>query len=227
MPVLRDLKIFPDRLNALRRTGLSGRLNKTRIQQMTRDLVDEYLQTTLFHPILIYEFHNICSVKCSRIHFDSDTFLTSEPIASTYPGAKAIAVAICTIGSDLEKRVRQLVERGEQLRGFALDAIGNAALDALAEETCAIVKKEAASAGYTASSPLSPGMPGIALAEQPVLFKLARANEADVTLTPQGFMVPAKSLSMLFCIGKVMPTWSKPEMCERCNLQQSCRYRLY
>jgi hypothetical protein len=227
MPTIHNLKISPEKLNVLRRIGTGDqRPANTQIQQMMNELLDEYLQSIPLHPIIVYKIHSISGVQSDRVYFDSDTYLTSESIAALYPRVKAVAVAICTIGADLENKVKELMGSGEQLRGFVLDGIGNAALDALAEETCHIIKAEATSLGYTSGSPLSPGMPGIAISEQQTLFKLARAKERDIALTSQNFMVPVKSLSMVICIGLKIPTWSKSEMCDRCNLHKTCRYKM-
>ena len=39
-------------------------------------------------------------------------------------------------------------------------------------------------------------------------------------------MVPRKSASMVMGIGVEMATWTRAEVCARCNLRQTCRYQI-
>jgi hypothetical protein len=107
-----------------------------------------------------------------------------------------------------------------------LDGIGSSAVDILAQEACQFVKRETASSGYKTSSPLSPGMEGWPLSEQHQLFRLVSAEEVGVHLTSLAAMVPRKSVSMAVGIGLEMPTWTQAEVCGRCNLKETCAYKV-
>ena len=148
-------------------------------------------------------------------------------LPSLLPEAKELAAVVCTIGPKLEKQVANYFNRDEPLRGLLLDGIGSAAVDSLTEEVCKFMTAEASSRGYQASSPISPGMPGLPITEQWQLLKMVPAEKIGVSLTSSGTMVPRKSASMVIGIGPQMKTWTRAEVCGHCSLGESCAYRIH
>jgi hypothetical protein len=69
-------------------------------------------------------------------------------------------------------------------------------------------------------------MPGFPISEQWRLFELVPAEEIGVSLTPYGIMIPRKSISMVIGIGLQMTIWTQAEVCARCNLKETCLYRI-
>ena len=128
--------------------------------------------------------------------------------------------------SRLEEKVTEYFTRNDPLRAVILDGIGNTAVDSLAQETCQLIKQEAASRNYEASSPFSPGMTGWPISEQWHLFRLVPAEQIGVRLTSSAMMVPRKSISLVIGIGQDMPIWTQSEVCDRCNLKKTCHYRV-
>jgi len=47
-----------------------------------------------------------------------------------------------------------------------------------------------------------------------------------VSLTSSGIMVPRKSASMVMGIGPKMTRWTEAEVCARCNLRETCHYKV-
>jgi len=90
-----------------------------------------------------------------------------------------------------------------------------------------LITAEASSRGYQASSPISPGMPGLSITEQWQLLKMVPAQKIGVSLTSSGTMVPRKSASMVIGIGPQMKTWTRAEVCGRCSLAKTCPYRIH
>ena len=112
------------------------------------------------------------------------------------------------------------------MQALILDGIGSAAVDSLAQEACHFINREASSHGHQASSPISPGMPGLPISEQWQLFQLVPAEQIGVHLTSSAMMVPRKSVSMIIGIGPDMPTWTQAEVCNRCGINKTCHYRV-
>jgi len=70
-------------------------------------------------------------------------------------------------------------------------------------------------------------MSGLPLAEQWALFQLVPAEQIRVRLTSSAMVISHKSISMVIGVGQDMPTWTQAEACERCNLKETCRYRVH
>ena len=141
------------------------------------------------------------------------------------PQGTHVVLGLGTIGNGIEGLSRKYLKSDDSILGVMLDSIGSAAVDCLTEEISRIVRDRAAQMGLMASSPMSPGMPGLSLETQDIFFNLLPASELGMKLTPKRLMVPFKSSSMLWGLGKTMPSWSKEEVCKACHLFRHCRYK--
>ena len=141
------------------------------------------------------------------------------------PQATRVMLGLATIDNTIETLSRKYVKSDDPLLGVMLDSIGSTAVDCLTEEISGIVREHAMEIGLMSSSPISPGMPGLALETQKIFFDLLPADEIGMKITPNHMMVPFKSSSMLWGLGKTMPNWSKEEICKACHLFRHCRYK--
>jgi len=152
--------------------------------------------------------------------------LSGKRIWEIMPHATHIAFAVCTIGKTLETLSKKYVKNDDALMGIVLDGIGSAAVDSLLEEVSHDISKRSAEMGLMSSSPVSPGMPGLPLETQKILFDLLPTEQIAVRLTQHNMIIPFKSSSMIMGIGQEMPKWSKKEVCKSCHLFLHCRYKL-
>ena len=108
----------------------------------------------------------ITEMSHQQLSLEGKLVVQGPLLPSLLPEAKELAVVVSTIGPRLEKQVTDYTNQGEPLRGMLLDGIGSAAVDSLTQEVCKLIAGEALSRGYQASSPVSPGMPGLPITEQ-------------------------------------------------------------
>ena len=176
---------------------------------------------------MAYEIYPIIELSHNQVSLQGNAVLHGPLLPSLLAEAKELAVAVGTIGPGLEKQVTDYNNRSEPLRGVLLDGIGSAAVDLLTQEACKLITAEASPRGYQVSSPISPGMPGLPITEQWPLLEMVPAWEIGVSLTSSGMLVPRKSASMVMGIGPKMKTWTRAEVCARCNLSKTCHYRIH
>ena len=227
MPVVRDVPVDLETGEILRRAGVrqDSKL-KYEIGALLEELLVMVRESHLLEPAVAYEIHSVSAVGSQQLVLDGGAMLQGQSLSRILSQARELAVAVCTIGSRLEERVAECFSGNEPLRALLLDGLGSAAVDAVVQEACELIMREASGRGYETSSPLSPGGPGFPLSEQWSLFKLVPAEKIGVSLTSSGLMVPRKSVSMVIGIGAQMTTWTKAEACARCNLSETCRYRI-
>lgn len=227
MPIIRDISLSLKTADVLRREGLRE-YSKIRpeIKTLIRELLASVREAHLLEPASAYEIYTITEISQRQLSLEGKPVVHDPSLPSLLPGAKELAIAVCTIGPRLEEQAANHFNQGEPLRGTLLDGIGSAAVDSLTEEVCKLIAGEASSRGYEASSPVSPGMPGLPITEQWQLFKLVPAWEIGVSLTSSGIMVPCKSVSMVIGIGPKMARWTRAEVCARCHLKQTCLHRI-
>jgi hypothetical protein len=227
MPVIRDIPLSLKTREVLRRQGFRGRSKiRPEIKILIRELLASVKKAHLLESAIAYEIYTITEISQRQLSLEGKPGIRTSLLSSLLPQAKELAVAVCTIGPKLEKQVTDYTSRGEPLRGTLLDGIGSAAVDSLTEEVCKVIAAEASSRDYEASSPVSPGMPGLPITEQWQLLKLVPAGEIGVSLTSAGIMVPRKSVSMVMGIGLQMAKWTRAEVCARCHLKETCPYRI-
>ena len=227
MPVIRDIPLSLRTGEMLRRQGF-GRGVKVRpeIRLLIRELLALVKKARLLEPAVAYEYYKVRGMNGSRISLEGDKAIHGPLIPAIFPEAKELAVLFSTIGPRLEKQVTDYSKSDEVMRGMILDGIGSTVVDMMALAVLRRLASEVSSRGYEISSPVNPGMPGFPLTQQWNLLGLVNADEIGVSLTASGVMVPRKSASMVMGIGPKMTRWTDAEVCARCNLRETCHYKV-
>jgi hypothetical protein len=155
-----------------------------------------------------------------RIRLEDGILLTGPLVARHLAGAERVAAVVCTIGAELESFA---AAQQDLVLALALDGLGNAAVTLIGQQVCERIGGQLQAQGLTMSTPLSPGAPEWPVeVGQPQVFALADPAAAGVRLTEGGMMIPKKSVSFVVGIGKNV---SQVNLCEVCNLKETCRYR--
>jgi len=134
----------------------------------------------------------------------------------------AIAAAVCTLGTALERRTTVLFAERRTSLALALDAVGNELLFALSRRVQDRIVGEARKRQLSAAGELRAGDPGLPLAAQAAVLRLAGAGEVGVNVTRSQMLHPLKSISMILGIGVDLPParWSR---CDACPSLSKCR----
>ncbi len=171
-------------------------------------------------PAAVIHETKIIEHRHNQIRLEGGVALTGSLAVKFLAGAEQVAAAVCTIGPELEK----LSSAQEDLvLVLALDGLGNAAVESVAQQTCRRIGKRAQEAGLETSAALSPGEPDWPVdVGQPQIFSLLDAGQAGVRLTEGGMMVPKKTISFVVGIG---PHMEQADLCELCSMRERCRYR--
>jgi hypothetical protein len=175
----------------------------------------------LVHPMVLTNEVMVREHRHEKFFLMGGASLTGSQLTHQLTGAQRVVAAVCTIGSDLEDASAHLFSE-DPLLAMALDGLGNAAVESLAQQVCGQIAAQAEGAGLQASAPISPGSP-----EWPVeigqsqIFALLDPSAAGVTLTSGGMMNPKKSVSFIVGLGLEM---SQVSMCTVCSLKETCRY---
>ena len=158
-----------------------------------------------------------------RLKFEGDGRLSGGLLTKHMGGAQEVVIILCTVGEALERRAVE-VSREDNVYGLALDGVGSAGVEALANAACALFEKEASEADCQVTIPLSPGMVGWPVEQgQPQIFDLLDAAAIGVRLTESMMMVPRKSLTFVLGMGKELIAGGRT--CDYCSLKETCRYQ--
>jgi hypothetical protein len=205
----------------LRSQGGDPRRARPQLRELAEAMTER--ARPLLTPAVAYEVFDVMEVRHEQLVISPRVSLRSPRLAKASGGAQQIAVAVCSIGPQLEEAVRAMFAAGEYVEATVLDGVGSAAVEELSQRACRMFEDFARERGLTASGPISPGEPDWPLEAQRDLLDLVPAEEIGVTLMDSYLMRPLKSLSMVVGIGKNPSAGGSP--CEFCSLKDVCRYR--
>jgi hypothetical protein len=150
--------------------------------------------------------------------------LTIPTIGARWGAVDHVAVAICTIGDALERRVAELWDARELPLASMLDSVGSGAVESLAEYANDLLCQQGLAAGLKVTNRISPGYADWDVAEQAALFRLCAGTPAGVSLNAACVMTPGKSISLLAGAGVAARVDHYFSQCARCWMRE-CAYR--
>jgi len=150
--------------------------------------------------------------------------LAEPPASGPFRGAERLAFSVSTIGRALEDRVAELSRADEPLRALILDAIGSAAVEAVADVVNAAICSEVGQQGVYTNRRISPGYRSWPIEGQAEIFALLPSRISGVVLKPTWFMEPRKSISAAVSVGRGVVHSKYVSICAYCDLR-TCAYR--
>jgi hypothetical protein len=150
--------------------------------------------------------------------------LTIPAIGARWGAVEHVAIAVCTIGDAVERRVSELWEARELPLASMLDSVGSGAVESLAEYVNDVLCQQGLAAGLKVTNRISPGYGDWDVAEQAQLFRLCAGAPAGVSLNAACVMTPGKSISLLAGAGVAARVDHYFSQCARCWMRD-CAYR--
>lgn len=224
MPILRDWELKLDVDRVIRAQGADPVVIRSRSPQVVH-LAQKALQEggPYLQPAVLWETFPVDSLRHERLLLHGEKFLQGQLIAQHLAGASQVIVMLCTIGHLLEEHASHVMN-DDLAYGLALDGVGSAATEALANEACHLFEEQAQGEGLKTTIPLSPGMVGWTVEHgQAQIFALLDGETVGVRLNSSGVMAPRKSLSMALGLGQDVGQLGST--CDYCSMRETCRYQ--
>lgn len=219
---LDDLNITVD--SVLRGQGADPDIIRSRSPRLV-EIAEKGLKAAkeLIEPKVLITEREVTSFGHDRLELEGGKILSGALVTGHLVGARSISTVICTVGSKIDDYASEVME-DDIVLGLAVDGVGSAAVEALANAVCREIELEAAAIGFQSTIPLSPGMIGWGVEEgQPLIFDLVTPAKIGVKLTPYHLMIPRKSLSMIIGIGPGINSGER--ICDYCAMRETCRYQ--
>jgi len=146
-------------------------------------------------------------------------------LANSLDGAESVAIAICTVGPEIDHRISEYFGSGDYLRGMIADVVGSRAVENLAEGCGALICVEARERELSASRRrLSPGYRKWDVSGQRAVFAVLDPSPIGVTMNEHCMMQPNKSISFVvpLVVGESNEESGPP--CAECGFP-NCSYR--
>jgi|TARA_B100001964_G_scaffold245814_1_gene336774 hypothetical protein len=168
----------------------------------------------LLEPQTIFRELDVSVLRHERLVLENGATLSGQLVAQHLGIAERIVVILCTVGEELEACASE-TSNDNLVYSLALDGVGSAAVETLANAVCRNFEDRADGLGLQSSIPISPGMLGWPVnVGQPEIFAILETEKINVKLSAHGLMKPRKSLSMVLGFGPSMQTSGKT--CDSC-----------
>ncbi|MGD0610851.1 MAG: hypothetical protein ABSB41_04995 [Anaerolineales bacterium] len=224
MPSLENLNPEFDVDAVLRGQGADPAALRARRPALVQ-LAEQALQEgrPLIEPCVIYKEFTVQAVRHERLIFEDGGQLTGKLIAQHLAQARKVYVLLCTINTAIEQYASEKWGSSATY-SLALDGVGSAAVEALANQACRSLEIMEQEHGWQTTIPFSPGMIDWSVEEgQPQIFHLLEGEKVPVELSPSYIMIPRKSLTMVIGAGPDLSDSGRT--CDYCNLRDVCRYQ--
>lgn len=177
----------------------------------------------LLEPQTLYRELDVEALRHERLILEGGLALSGRLVSEHLGGAARVALILCTVGEALETYSSE-VSRDDIVFGLALDGVGSAAVEALANAACKYFEDQAVELGLQTSIPISPGMIGWPVeVGQPEIFSILDTAQINISLSKYGLMTPRKSLTMALGFGPTMQISGRT--CDYCAMRATCRYQ--
>jgi hypothetical protein len=169
------------------------------------------------------------AISTDKIEKECGIDLSEEAYADILPDstdghARYFAVYVGTLGGALETMCRDLANRNSIYQSLLLDAVGTAMLDAMGLICNDMVERHSQQMGLFTGCRLGPGLNGIALESQALLFDLLGGESAGVHLNEAFIMQPAKSISGFVVYSDTAQRKPSGSKCLQCEMKH-CQFR--
>jgi hypothetical protein len=212
-----EIKVTEEML--LKRAG--GRSNE-RTAQYLPEIIS--LGEGLLEPKTVYDVFTIDKIEEKRLYLENGQVFRSEHLCKLLIGAEKLVVMCSTIGSALERKVRELSEAGDMLNSYLLDIYGAVAVGLLMRSLYQRIKQEDY-AGFGITVYLEPGQLDWKISDQRVLFQLISPEQIGVSLNESFVMKPVKTTTGVFGIGDMDKVKKGVFACEVCPKRKTCSFR--
>lgn len=224
MPMWQTSQLMLDEDAVLRGQGMDPlviRQRKPKLLEIAQFAMQEGPEFLV--PQVLYQKLKVEAVRHEQIILENGKKLSGSLVASHLGPAEYVVLLLCTVGEQIDEHMSNVMKE-DVLYGLALDGVGSAAVEALANAACKYFEDEAAEMGWKSSIPLSPGMVGWDVGDgQPEIFNILDGAEVGVELLSQAVMHPRKSLTMVIGFGPEMNLAGKT--CDLCAMNETCRYK--
>jgi hypothetical protein len=150
--------------------------------------------------------------------------ITDKILVDSLDGARALAVAVCTVGSEIDSIIEECFNGGDYLTGMIADVAGNRAVEDVAHKCARLICAEARELDLSTSKQISPGYGKWDTSGQRPVFELLDPSPIGVSLNEYCMMEPKKSVSFVVpLVEGDVPEEERPP-CHGCDFK-NCSYR--
>lgn len=201
MIILENIKLeIPEETGRAFLTKLMGGRLNPQLEKLLCDKSEICIGS--IEPKAIYSNYEIEKVIGDCVYFKSGNIFTGPNISKILTGSEISTIFITTLGSMIDKIIKDVSDSGDMLSTIIMDAITTELLGILGNYVGEIIKKEGIrEKGWESTCTYSPGQYKWTIEEQKEMFSMVDGNKIGVELNKSYLMVPFKSISGIYGFG--------------------------
>ncbi|MGM0688478.1 MAG: hypothetical protein ACQESO_02730 [Bacillota bacterium] len=215
----KDFKFNLTCQDVLRGQGIDPECASKRLVESAEAVIEE--AHSLIKPSALYKVVRIKDFEHQKITFKGGAF-EGPLVARAMAGADHLNIALCTIGSNLETRVEDMMKENPVM-AVTLDGAGIAAIRKVAQAVEDVISTEACNLDLELGMRAQPGQEGWPIEQQREVFSVLPGQEIGIRLTESCLMIPRKSVSFVIPRGKDLSNSAAP--CDFCSKRERCEWR--
>ncbi len=188
----------------LKETGFNDELSSPFLQKD----IDEVLESGSELCEIEGGYRIINSIELRKNNYslllDGVFFNVQKIIFHQIKNSDYIAAFVCTAGSKITDKSKELMKNGDMLKGYLYDIMGSLIVESSMDLIHEYLRQDMASEGLNITNRFSPGYCNWKVDEQKQLFSLLPENFCGINLTDSCLMRPTKSDSGIIGIGKAV-----------------------
>lgn len=183
------------------------------------EIIDEVWKKAedVARPCFYYKIEEGSKTDRLHIQISGTEFLCGSIIGGYLDEVERFAVFVTTAGNEYDVWLHELKASGDLVTEYIADALGSVIAEAVVTKIGNELSVQAEENNETVTYPYSPGYCGWHVREQVKLFGLFPENVCGVRLTESCLMVPVKSVSGVFGIGRNIQ--QKAYACDICSMK--------
>jgi hypothetical protein len=194
--------------------------SKDRVHDKLKDEVSEAVDTdyNIATPKAVFRTINVLEVGSNFVKLESDMEIRGKFISHLFGGAEKAIFIAATMGAELDRKISQLMENGDNIEAVILDSAGTAAAFNGFTHVLNYLMTRALPDGWKMGTCLRPGQTYWDITGQAMVFKALPAHLIGMELLESSFMKPQKSQSGIVPIGSQLHISSDPSQgyCKYC-----------
>ena len=178
---------------------MGGRLNP-QLEKLLADKSEICIGS--IEPKAIYSNYDIEEVTGDRVCFKSGNIFKGPNISKILTGSEISTIFITTLGSMVDKIIKDVSDSGDMLSTIIMDAVTTELLGILGNYVGKIIKKEGIrKKDWGSTCTYSPGQYKWTIEEQKEIFSMVDGKRIGVELNKSYLMIPFKSISGIYGFG--------------------------
>ena len=121
----------------------------------------------------------------------------SRHIMQLLENSARVKLLAASIGKELEEEARRLIQANKPFQGYILDRMGSWLVEREIRKMDRRIKESAREQGCSATHRYSPGYMDFSIRAQEVFMELIGSAIPGLSLTPEGLMLPEKTVTAL------------------------------